>query len=219
MNRHRNQIIRAVMMLTGLLISAFGVSLSIKAKIGTSPIACCPAVYSAALHITVGTAMWMMCVLFILAQIMIAKKDFHPFQLFQIIVVVLFGKLTDATTSLLSSVDAQSVLEQGVFCILGILFLAFGVFLLLKANLLMLSPDALLALVSKKYGVEYGKAKVVMDVSMVLIAAIGSVILYGKLIHVGIGTLAAALFVGMVIRFLKRVEPLNALLDRIVGLQ
>ena len=171
------------MMLTGLLISAFGVSLSIKAKIGTSPIACCPAVYSAALHITVGTAMWMMCVLFILAQIAIARKAFHPFQLLQIVVVVLFGKLTDATTTLLSGVDAQSVLAQGAFCILGILFLAFGVFLLLKANLLMLSPDALLALISKKYGVEYGKAKVIMDVSMVLIAAIGSVILYGKLVH------------------------------------
>lgn len=115
--------------------------------------------------------------------------------------------------------NRQPVLEQGVFCILGILFLAFGVFLLLKANLLMLSPDALLALISKKYGVEYGKAKVVMDVSMVLIAAIGSLVLYGKLVHVGIGTLAAALFVGMAIRFLKRVEPLNALLDRIISLQ
>lgn len=204
-------------MLTGLLISAFGVSFSIKAEIGTSPIACCPAVYSTPLHITVGTAMWMMCVLFILAQMAIAKKDFHPFQLLQIVVVVLFGNLTDATSSLLSGVDAHSLLEQGVFCVFGILLLAFGVFLLLKANLLMLSPDALLALISQKHGIEYGKAKVVMDVSMVLIAAIGSIILYGKLVHVGIGTLAAAMLVGMVIRFLKRVEPLNTWLDKITG--
>ena len=219
MNRQKNQIIRTLMMLAGLLISAFGVSFSIKAELGTSPIACCPAVYSTPLHTTVGTAMWMMCVLFILAQIAIARKDFRPFQLLQIVVVVLFGKLTDVTSRILSGVNTQSVLEQGVFCALGILLLASGVFLLLKANLLMLSPDALLALISKKYGIEYGKAKVVMDVSMVLIAAIGSIILYGKLVHVGIGTLAAALFVGMVIRFLKRLAPLNAWLDRIVELQ
>ena len=47
---------RYLLLLAGLLIMAFGLSFSIKANLGTSPISCVPYVISLFSHLTVGTA-------------------------------------------------------------------------------------------------------------------------------------------------------------------
>lgn len=206
-----------MVMLIGLLFAAAGVSFSLKAALGTSPIGCCPAVYSQPLHISVGTAMWIMCGFFIIAQIVILRREFQPLQFFQLLVAYLFGYLTDFTSVFLSNLAVNSLWLKIVLCALGILSLAWGVFLLLKADLFMLSPDALLAIISKKYKLEFSRIKVIMDCSMVAVAAIGSLLMYQKLVHVGIGTLASATFVGIIIGRIKKFRALNQVLDKIVN--
>lgn len=207
---------KALLMLIGLFLSAVGVSFSIKAEIGTSPISCCPAVFSESLQLSIGMAMWLMCCLFLAAQIIILKKEFPLFQLLQLVVAFLFGYLTDFTNSLMSMLAAETIFKKVLYCVLGIIFLAVGVFALLKADLLMLSPDATLAVISKKYGFEYGRLKTIMDCSLVCIAAVGSLLIYHRLVNIGVGTLAAALFVGMVIRKLKQWNWLNDMLNRVI---
>lgn len=206
---------KTILMLMGLFLTAVGVSFSIKAEIGTSPFGCCPVVFSQPLGLSVGMTLWLMCCLFLLAQIVILRRDFHLFQLLQLVVSFLFGYLTDFTSRLMSAFPAATVFLKVGYCALGILFLAIGVFLLLKADLLMLSPDAALAVISKKYGFEYGKLKTMMDCSMVAIAAIGSLLFYHRIVGIGIGTLAAAVLVGTSIRRLKQWTWLNSVINRI----
>lgn len=206
---------KTILMLIGLFLIAVGVSFSIKAEIGVSPNSCCPVVFSQPLGLSVGMALWLVCCLFLLAQIVILRREFHPFQLLQLVLSFLFGYLTDLTSELMSGLPSATIFLKVGYCALGILFSAIGVFLLLKADMLMLSPDAAMAVISKKYGFEYGRLKTTMDCSMVVIAAIGSLLLYHRIVGIGIGTLASAVLVGMVIRQLKRWTWLDNVISKI----
>ena len=86
---------RYLLLLVGLSIMAFGVAFSIKASLGTSPISSVPYVVSLFTPLTVGTATITMHCVFILLQILILRKNYHPIQLMQLPVAFFFGYLTD----------------------------------------------------------------------------------------------------------------------------
>lgn len=86
---------RYLLLLVGLSIMAFGVAFSIKASLGTSPISSVPYVVSLFTSLTVGTATITMHCVFILLQILILRKNYHPIQLMQLPVAFFFGYLTD----------------------------------------------------------------------------------------------------------------------------
>ncbi len=203
-------------MLLGLFISAFGASVAIKARLGTSPVACCPVVYAAPLGVSVGMSMFLFNVIFLLAQIAIERREFPPFRLLQLIPAMLFGSLTDLTTILIGPLPSEGIPLRTAYCAVSILMVGLGVYLLLRANLLMMCTEAFDASVSRKTGVEYGVIKIIKDVLLVCIAAAGSLIIDRRLVHVGVGTAAAAVFVGMVVRFLKRDARLNGWLDKVL---
>lgn len=86
---------RYLLLFAGLSIMAFGVAFSIKASLGTSPISSVPYVVSLFAPLTVGTATIVMHCVFILLQILILRRNYHPIQLMQLPVAVFFGYLTD----------------------------------------------------------------------------------------------------------------------------
>ena len=86
---------RYLLLCAGLAIMAFGVAFSIKASLGTSPISSVPYVVSLFAPLTVGTATIVMHCVFILLQILILRRQYHPIQRMQLPVAVLFGYLTD----------------------------------------------------------------------------------------------------------------------------
>lgn len=86
---------RYLLLLIGLAIMAFGVAFSIKASLGTSPISSVPYVVSLFAPLTVGTATITMHCVFIILQILILRKNYHPIQLMQLPVAFFFGYLTD----------------------------------------------------------------------------------------------------------------------------
>ena len=86
---------RYLLLMAGLSVMAFGVAFSIKADLGTSPISSVPYVVSLFAPLPVGTATIVMHCVFILLQILILRKDYHPIQLMQLPVAFFFGYLTD----------------------------------------------------------------------------------------------------------------------------
>lgn len=75
---------RYLLLFLGLSIMAFGVAFSIKAELGTSPISSVPYVVSLFAPLTVGTATILMHCVFILLQILILRRQYHPIQLMQL---------------------------------------------------------------------------------------------------------------------------------------
>ncbi|MGI5900110.1 MAG: YczE/YyaS/YitT family protein [Christensenellales bacterium] len=213
--QYKGIVTRIILMLIGVFFAAAGVSFSLKAELGTSPIGSCPAVFSGPLNLSVGIVMGIVCALFVVGQIIILKKKFQPFQLLQLVLAYLFGYMIDLTSSMMQAFKVDTIFLQIVMCLLGMVVLALGVFMLLKVDLLMLAPDAFAATVSKKFNLEFSKTKVILDCFMVAIAAVGSLIIYREIRHVGVGTLAAALLVGRIIGGMKSLKPLNQILDQI----
>ena len=183
---------------------AIGVALSIKANLGTSPVSCVPYVYSLGFPLTVGLLSIIVNVLIILLQIVLLRKDYQLIQLIQLPVALIFGFFIDFAMFLTSGIQTSNYILQWVLCLLSCAIIAFGVFLEVKANVTYLAGEGLSLAISKAFHKEFGKAKVGVDASLVIIGVVSSFILLHRLEGIREGTIAAALLVGTIARFYSR---------------
>ena len=188
---------RYLLLLAGLSIMAFGVAFSIKASLGTSPISSVPYVVSLFAPLTVGTATIVMHCVFILLQILILRRNYHPIQLMQLPVAVFFGYLTDFGVWAVRGIHCSTYWQQWIVCLIGILLVAAGVSLEVKAGVVVLAGEGVVLAICKVLPkIKFGYMKVGFDVTLVVIACILS--FTGHLQGVREGTVAAALLVGLI---------------------
>lgn len=209
-----NIAIRCIVLVIGLFTMAFGVALSVKANLGTSPISCIPYVYSLGYPITIGTASIVLNLLLILLQVVLLRRNYQLVQLLQLPVALFFGVFIDVAMYLLSGVDATSYWLQWLLCLLSCAILAFGVFLEVKAKVTYLAGEGLSLAIAKTFHIEFGKAKVGLDSTLVVIGIVSSFLLLHNLQGIREGTIAAALLVGTIARFYG--SKLNVL-DKYIG--
>ena len=196
---------RYLLLLIGLAIMAFGVAFSIKASLGTSPISSVPYVTSLFTPLTVGTATITMHCVFILLQILILRKNYHPVQLMQLPVAFFFGYLTDFGVWAVQGITCNTYWQQWIVCIIGILLVAVGVSFEVKAGVVVLAGEGVvLAICRVLPKVKFGYMKVGFDVTLVVIACILSIVFTGRLQGVREGTVAAALLVGLIAKQLGK---------------
>lgn len=182
----------------GLFIMAIGIAFSIKADLGTTPISCVPYVVSLISPISVGTATIIMHCTFIAAQIILLGKKYKPVQLLQFPIALLFGIMTDLALLMLHNITYNSYFEQWLLCILGIVLLALGISLEVLASVITNAGEGVVLAICKVTKVHFGTMKVIFDVSLVSIAAITGFIFKGSLLGIREGTIAAAIFVGII---------------------
>lgn len=196
---------RCLLFLAGLAVMAFGVAFSIKANLGTSPISSVPYVVSLFAPLTVGTATIIMHCVFILLQILILRRNYHPIQLMQLPVAVFFGYLTDFGVWAVQGIRCDTYLQQWLICLVGILLVAVGVSFEVKAGVVVLAGEGVVLAVCKVLPkVKFGYMKVGFDVTLVITACILSLVFTGRLQGVREGTVAAALLVGMIAKRLGK---------------
>lgn len=190
---------RYLLLLAGLSIMAFGVAFSIKASLGTSPISSVPYVVSLFAPLTVGTATIVMHCVFILLQILILRRNYHTIQLMQLPVAVFFGYLTDFGVWAVRGIHCSTYWQQWIVCLIGILLVAAGVSLEVKAGVVVLAGEGVVLAICKVLPkIKFGYMKVGFDVTLVVIACILSFTFTGHLQGVREGTVAAALLVGLI---------------------
>ena len=196
---------RYLLLLAGLSIMAFGVAFSIKASLGTSPISSVPYVVSLFAPLTVGTATIVMHCVFILLQILILRRNYHPIQLMQLPVAVFFGYLTDFGVWAVRGIHCSTYWQQWIVCLIGILLVAVGVSFEVKAGVVVLAGEGVVLAVCKVLPkIKFGYMKVGFDVTLVVIACILSFVFTGHLQGVREGTVAAALLVGLIAKQLGK---------------
>lgn len=196
---------RYLLLLAGLAVMAFGVAFSIKASLGTSPISSVPYVVSMFTSLTVGTATITMHCVFILLQILILRKNYHPIQLMQLPVAFFFGYLTDFGVWAVQGITCNTYWQQWIICLIGILLVSVGVSLEVKAGVVVLAGEGVVLAVCKVLPkVKFGYMKVGFDVTLVVIACILSIVFTGRLQGVREGTVAAALLVGLIAKQLGK---------------
>ena len=196
---------RYLLLLAGLAVMALGVAFSIKASLGTSPISSVPYVVSLFTPLTVGTATITMHCVFILLQILILRKNYHPIQLMQLPVAFFFGYLTDFGVWAVQGITCNTYWQQWIICLIGILLVSVGVSLEVKAGVVVLAGEGVVLAVCKVLPkVKFGYMKVGFDVTLVVIACILSIVFTGRLQGVREGTVAAALMVGLIAKQLGK---------------
>ena len=196
---------RYLLLLVGLSIMAFGVAFSIKASLGTSPISSVPYVVSLFTPLTVGTATITMHCVFILLQILILRKNYHPIQIMQLPVAFFFGYLTDFGVWAVQGITCNTYWQQWIVCLIGILLVAVGVSFEVKAGVVVQAGEGVVLAICKVLPkVKFGYMKVGFDVTLVVIACILSIVFTGRLQGVREGTVAAALLVGLIAKQLGK---------------
>lgn len=195
---------RYLFLCVGLCIMAFGVAFSIEANLGTSPISSLPYVTSLFTPLSVGNTTILMHCVFILIQIMILRKRYEPVQLMQLPVAFLFGYLTDFAVWALDKVTYKTYWQQWLLCVIGILLVAIGVSFEVTANVVTLAGEGVVLAICKVCPIKFGYMKVGFDVTLVVISCILSLVFLGGLHGVREGTIAAAIFVGLIAKEINR---------------
>lgn len=195
---------RYLLLFAGLSIMAFGVAFSIKASLGTSPISSVPYVVSLFAPLTVGTATIVMHCVFILLQILILRRNYHPIQLMQLPVAVFFGYLTDFGVWAVQGISYDTYWQQWILCLIGIFLVAVGVSLEVKAGVVVLAGEGVVLAICQVLPVKFGYMKVGFDVTLVVIACVLSIVFTGQLQGVREGTVAAAIMVGLIAKQLGK---------------
>lgn len=201
---------RIVILTTGLLALAFGVALSVQANLGISPVSCIPYVFSLNTPLTLGMTTIVFNLLLIFLQIVLLGRSYQPVQLLQLPVVIIFGFFIDLAILAVSGLVLASYLIRLLVCLASCLVMGVGVFLEVKANVTYLPGEGIALAVAKTCKVEFGKAKIGADSSMVLIGAVSSLLLAGNLEGIREGTFISALLIGFTARHLTNRFPAAA---------
>lgn len=196
---------RYIFLVVGLAIMSFGVAFSINAELGTSPVSSIPYVTSEISGLSVGTTTIIVNTIIVLLQIVVLRRRFKLIRLLQIPVCVVFGLLIDVAGLCIEAVVPDNYFMQWLLCVCGIVLVAVGVAFEMSAGVLTLAGEGLVqALCTVLPKVKFGYMKVMVDVSFVVIAVVLSFIFLHELQGVREGTVAAAIFVGLIAKFLNR---------------
>ena len=195
---------RYIFLFVGLTIMAFGIAFSIKANLGTSPISSVPYVVSSFTSLSVGEATIIMHCVFILFQILLLRKNFALIQLMQLPVAFIFGYLTDFAIWVLQFIHCDTYWERWIICGIGIVVIAVGVSLEVISDVVTLAGEGLSLAICQVAPVRFGNMKVIFDITLVIIACILGLIFTHRIQGVREGTVAAAVFVGLLTKFFMR---------------
>lgn len=201
----KHQFIRNLaLQIIGLFLMTFGVAFSVKANLGTSPIASLPYVLSLMTPLSMGLLTFIMQTTFVAIQIVLLRSHFRLVELLQIPVAIIFGYFTDVTLSLVANLEPNNYFTQWLFCLIGIIVVAFGTFLCIKSKLPMPAGGGLVKAFTEISSLDFGRLKITFDVTLVLCSIVASLLYFHALEGIREGTIASAFLVGIFIRFFSK---------------
>ena len=186
----------------GVVINSFAIALITKGDMGTSQISSVPYVLSLRFPLSFGMMTFIMNMVFIALQVALLRRDFHPVQLLQILVNVLFSAMIDVGMSLLSFLTPTTLWQRLLCVAAGCCIMGFGIVIEVSPNVLMVPGEGIVRALSIVMHAKYG---IVFDITLIAIAVVLSFAFFGTLRGVGLGTVISALCVGSVINGINRV--------------
>ena len=182
-----------------------GISFSIKADLGVSPVSSIPYTVTLITGLEMGKATILFHIVLILIQILILRKDFEIKNLAQLPVAFLFGYFTTFSVYLMTFLPSpENYAMRLLFLLISIVFVAIGIFLYLPPDVIPLAGEGTMQAISFKSGIAFPKIKVAFDITMVVISGLTCFFVLHNLGSVGIGTIISAFLVGTVLSFIMK---------------
>ena len=212
--------IRVLFYCIALFFMALGVAFSANSDLGISPVNSLPYVISDIVKMQPGTCVTIVFCFYILVQIILLGKEFNPINLFQIVFSTIFGYFVNFTNWMVGDflLPGGYVGRLGMQ-VIGIIFVAFGVFLYLDVDLVPMPMEGMTMAIAKKVGKPFPKVKTVVDCTVVLIGVILTIVCLHLIpfrdpgVRIREGTILAALLTGKVIEIMRK--PLSPIVQKI----
>lgn len=185
---------RVVKYAVGVASLTLGIVLTAKANLGVAPVSTFAYALSQMNILTFGLMIAIFHFINILIQFAIQKK-FEMKIFLQLIVGVMFWIFIDSFNAIIPNAPDNFLFEIPVL-LSGALFMAMGVLMMISANLLNNPPDAVVKMITHKYGFQFGRVKICYDLSILFTTLIITLIVKQRVIGIGLGTLVSATCVG-----------------------
>jgi uncharacterized membrane protein YczE len=199
---------RLLLYLLGNFVLAFGVAVAVKSDLGITPVNSIAYVASVALSVDHGLMTAVVYGGYVLLQLAILRKEFHPTGFLQIGVAAIFGLFLSLTNRILPFPPPEAYWGRILLMLASVVIIAVGILLYLRAELLPQPAEGLLLAVQKKKGWELHNIKIGFDCVVVVIAVLLSLIAFQRIIGIREGTFIAMLGVGKVMGFIAgRLNP------------
>lgn len=202
-----------VLLLVSLFIMTFGVAVCVRSMLGSSVISTLPYVFETAGKkglgvpaLTIGQYTYMMNAVLVLGQIMILRSKFEPVQLFQLLVGFVFGSLIDLNMLFTQWLVPDTLVLKIISQIAGCTVLGIGISLEVRCGSVTMPGEGFPVAISVMSGIEFPKVKIMVDTMLVVLAVVFCFVFFGEWLWyiVGIGTLFAMVYVGMVVRLVGK---------------
>jgi len=198
-----------LLLLVALYIMTLGVAVCVRSQLGSSVISTIPYVMASAGTVveyipdwTIGTYTILMNFVFVICQIIILRRDFELVQLFQLVIGFFFGMLIDLNMMLTGWMVSDMLWVNALVQVAGCTILGIGIAFEIRCGSVTMPGEGITIAIHKVTGLEFAKTKIRVDVTLVALAVLLSYLLIGSWQWqiVGIGTLFAMVYVGIVVR-------------------
>ncbi|WP_301108014.1 DUF6198 family protein [Sporosarcina sp.] len=203
---------RLTLYVLGLFLLSLGVSFSIQASLGVSPVSSLAYAISLTAGLSIGITTIIANTLFIAVQAILNKRIELRESAVQLLIVFLFGFFMDATLVLVQMLPApETLLGRFAFLVISLYIISAGLLAYFTAKLPLMPYDALTYVISDRFKMKFSKAKISGDLLNVTIAAAVCLVFIHSFGSIGIGTIVAAYFIGKILgRLMPRFqEPLQ----------
>lgn len=196
--------------ITGMLVLAFGIILNTKSGLGVSPLISISFVASHILNQNFGDMTLVLYSSYIIIEIVIhlLQKKYKNilFDLLQFPVSLVFTRVMNLFGGFIPELSTEcqglfwgSLLGRIIALLVAFILTGLGIVLTVNVKIIPNPGDGVVSTVADYAGKNIGFMKNVFDVTSVIISTIVGILLLGKPVGIGIGTLLAAILVGRIV--------------------
>lgn len=202
-----------VLLLISLYVMTMGVAVCVRSGVGSSVISVLPYVFESAgaggkgvPALTIGQYTYIMNAILVIGQIAVLRRRFEPVQLFQLLVGFVFGYLIDVNMSLTTWLTPTLLWEKAIAQFAGCCILGFGIAMEVRCGSVTMPGEGFPVAISTITGKPFPKIKICVDTGLVVLGVAACYAFFGawQWNIVGLGTLFAMFFVGMVVKAVAR---------------
>lgn len=200
-----NMAVRMPVYILGLFIMTLGIGISVKSDMGVSPVSSIPYTMTCVWGIEMGRATILFHAGLVIIQIILLRRRFRIKNLLQVPVGIMFGYFTTFSNYLMSFLpDPHNIAIQLGMILISTLLVAVGLFFYVPADIIPLAGEGVMLAVADVTKKQFSTIKLLFDISMVVISLATCLLLIHSLGSVGIGTVIAAVLVGVELKFITR---------------
>ncbi len=198
---------RWIIYIIGMLILAMGLTLNTKAGLGVSPIISLSYAVSELWHFNFGDMTFVLYSLFVVGELILHRGRRLISDLCQLPLSLIFSRVLNLYAALIPyEAEQEPFWMNFLLLMLAIICTGIGAAVTVNMKLVPNPGDGIVAAVGEAIGREQGVAKNIFDVCCVASTCVLGLAAAGRIVGVGVGTVAAMIFVGRVISLVNHIS-------------